>query len=156
MKISRYNTNTACNVPRKLSLRDPFTGELLKDDDGATLDFYIYGAHSDNARNAIKDRERKNANLTQDEAVDIGAEFLAQITQGWSGNIEDDDGPLVYSHKAAVKLYKDQDWIAQQVLNFSQNLGNYDPKRYEKSGNGSVNEPGSTVRRKAQSAQDTA
>jgi len=145
MKISQFNTNTACNIPRVLSLRDPFTGEVLKDESGKTLDFWVYGAHSDQARNASKNRDRQK---DADNAEQVGAEFLASLTQGWSGNIEDDNGPIEFSFKNAVNLYLNQDWIALQVLTFSQNLGNYDPKRYRKSADGSGSEPGSTPRRK--------
>jgi hypothetical protein len=157
MKISKFNTTTACNVPRKLSLRDPFTGELLIDDSGNTLDFYIYGAHSDVSRNARKDSERKtkNGKLSDDESAAIGAEYLARITQGWSGNVEDDNGLIEYSHKNALKIYLAEDWIAGQVLSFSQSLGNYDPKRFEKPGSGSQNAHGSTQPLKGAKKADT-
>jgi hypothetical protein len=157
MKISNFNTTTACNVPRKLSLRDPFTGELLVDDSGNTLDFYVYGSHSDASRNARKDSERKTqkGKLSDDESAEIGAEYLARLTQGWSGNIEDDSGLIDFNHKNAVKVYLSQDWIAGQVLSFSQSLGNYDPKRYEKSGSGSQSEHGSIQSRKGAKSADT-
>lgn len=156
MKISNFNTTTACNVPRKLSLRDPFTNDLLVDDEGNTLDFYVYGAHSDVSRNARRDSERrtKSGKLSDEESAKIGAEYLAKVTQGWSANIEDDDGPIEFNQKNAMKVYLSEDWIAGQVLNFSQGLGNYDPKLYEKSGSGSENAPGSIASRKAQKQAD--
>jgi hypothetical protein len=145
MKISQYNTTTACNIPRKLSLRDPFTGELLKDDKGQTIDFHLYGLHSDIARNAVKERARKKTEQMDDEQA--GAEFLAQLTMGWSANLEDDDGPIEFTFRNAAKLYIEQDWIARQVLGFINDVGNFNPRLYatpsggSKKGRGSIASP---------------
>jgi hypothetical protein len=141
MKIGQYNTTLACNIPRKLSLRNPFDNSILKDEVGNTLDFYIYGMHSDMARNAINDRPRKKSE-NEDESK-IGAEYLTAITMGWSPNVEDDDGPLEFNQKNAMKLYMEQDWIARQVLNFSTDLGNFNPRLYEKQSAGSKKGRGS-------------
>jgi hypothetical protein len=157
MKISRFNTRDASNVPQKLSLVDPFTGETIIDEKERTLDFYIYGIQSDVARNAMKARDRKygkGKNLTDDQSTQSGAEFLAALTQGWSDNIEDDDGPIPYSKETAIELYKNEDWIARQVSDFSMNLTNYDPKRLSESVFGSDNSPGSTRPRKSKSGQE--
>jgi hypothetical protein len=54
--------------------------------------------------------------------------FLAAITAGWSANIEMNGEPLKYNHENAVKLYLEQDWIGKQVLDFAQDMANYDPK----------------------------
>ena len=132
MKITKFNTTDASNVPQKMSLRDPFTGDTLVDDDGRTLDIWLYGVQSTNARNAMKARDRKFGKidkLSEEQAAQSGAEFLAALTQGWSDNIEDDAGPLKYSPAAAIELYKAQDWIARQVSAFAMELSNYDPKR---------------------------
>jgi hypothetical protein len=141
MKLNQYNTTIACNIPRKVSLRNPFDNAIIKDDKGDTLDFFVYGMHSDMARNAINDRQRKKAE--QDDDTKIGAEYLAAITMGWSHNIEDDNGQIEYSQKAAVKLYIEQDWIARQVLTFSTDLGNFNPRLYEKQSAGSKKGRGS-------------
>ena len=148
MKINQYNTTIACNIPRKVSLRNPFDNSIIKDDKGETLDFFVYGMHSDMARNAINDRQRKKSE--QEDEAKIGAEYLAAITMGWSHNIEDDSGPIEYSQKAAVKLYMEQDWIARQVLTFSTDLGNFNPRLYEKPSGGSKKERGSIAHQKAQ------
>jgi hypothetical protein len=146
MKLNEFNTTIASNVPRVLKLRDPFTNETLIDENGQTLDFYLYGMSSDIARNAMKEQSRKKAE--DREADEVGAEFLARMTQGWSSNIEDDDGPIAYSHKAAVDLYLTQDWIAKQVLGFISDLGNFDPRRYQKPASGSKKGRGSTAHQK--------
>ena len=57
-----------------------------------------------------------------------GAKFLAAITAGWSHNLELNGEPLKFNRENAVKLYMDQDWIGKQVLDFSQDMSNYDPK----------------------------
>lgn len=154
MKITQYNTTNACNIPRKLSLRNPFDNTLIKDEEGNTLDFFVYGMHSDLARNAINERQRKKAEQSNDE--EIGAEYLATITMGWSKNIEDDSGPIEYSKKAAIKLYKEQDWIARQVLSFSADLGNFNPQLYEKPSGGSKKERGSTAYQKGAASAELA
>jgi hypothetical protein len=132
MKINKYNTRDACNIPKPLSLKDPFNGETLIDEDGKTVDIFIYGRDSDVAKNALRDRERrygKQATLTPEQGEQAGAEFLAAITQGWSPNLEDESGPIEFTKEAAIKLYKDNDWIANQVWRFHRNLANYDPLR---------------------------
>lgn len=132
MKINQYNTRDACNVPKPLSLKDPFTQETIRDENGKTLDFFIYGRDSDVAKNALRDRDRRygrQAILTPEQEEQSGAEFLAAITQGWSPNVEDNNGPIEFTKDAAVKLYKENDWIATQVWKFHRNLGNYDPLR---------------------------
>jgi hypothetical protein len=132
MKISELNTTTACNTPRTLSLADPFTGEVLQDENGRTVDIQVYGIQSDIARNAIKERDRKygrQTSLTEDQKEQSGAEFLAALTAGWSDNLEDDNGPLPCTRDNAIKLYKAEDWVAKQVQQFSINLSNYDPKK---------------------------
>lgn len=156
MKINKFNTRDASNKPQKLSLVDPFSGETIIDDDDRTLDVYVYGIQSDVARNAIKARDRKfgkNKNLTDDQATQSGAEFLAAITQGWTDNIENDDGAIPYSRENAIELYKEEDWIARQVSTFSMDLVNFDPKRLSESASGSGSSHGSTRPPKSKQGQ---
>jgi len=130
MDITKYNTTVASDKAQTLHLRDPFTDELLVDENGDTIDLYLYGIQSTAARNAVADRERKanKKNLTSEETNLIGAEFLAAITVGWSNNIEIGGEKLAYSYKNAVDLYLEQDWIGQQVISFVSKLENYAPK----------------------------
>jgi len=153
MKITNFNTTDASNVAQKLSLADPFTGETIIDENDQTLDIMVYGIQSDMARNAMKSRDRKYGKqnkLSDEQAAQSGAEFLASITQGWSGNIEDDSGVIAFSRDAAIELYKTQDWIARQVQQFSMDLGNYDPKKWNESGRGLNISPGSKPSQKSQ------
>lgn len=126
MKVDKFNVQKACNVPKKLSLVDPFSGETIIDDDGKTLDLFVYGIKSSIARNAVKERDRKYGNIkkmTPEQQAKSGAEFLATLTQGWTENIENDDG----AYKSAVDMYLEQDWIAEQVQDFAMKLDNFDP-----------------------------
>lgn len=154
MRVTDLNTRDAANQARTLKLQDPYSksGELLKEEDGRTVDIYVYGAASDAGRNAIKERQRQYENredLTDEESAEIGAEYLAAITAGWSDNMEGDDGPIPFNHRNAKKLYKEQDWIATQVMKFAMDLSNYDPKKGSSaSGSGSDTSHGSTQRRK--------
>jgi hypothetical protein len=156
MKINKYNTRDASNVPGKLSLIDPFSGEVIIDDVGKTLDFYVYGMQSDMARNAKKARDRKYGklkSLTDEQASQSGAEFLADITQGWSGNVEDDDGPIPVNRENAIGVFLNEDWIAKQVLDFASNLTNYSPKHLSESASTSAGSHGSKARQKASKEQ---
>ena len=131
MDLSKFNTTAASDQAKTLSLINPFTEELIVDEKGNTLDIHVYGIKSTAARNAHAERERrsnKNAKLSFEASMREGAKFLAAITAGWSANIEMNGEPLKYNHENAVKLYLEQDWIGKQVLDFAQDMANYDPK----------------------------
>ena len=130
MDITKYNTQVASDNAQTLNLRDPFTDDVLVDSDGNTVDIYLYGIQSTAARNAIAERERRSnkKELSDEESKELGAEFLAKLTVGWSDNIEVDGKKLAFNYKNAVKLYMDQDWIGQQVISFISKLENYAPK----------------------------
>ena len=134
MDLTKFNTTLASDEEQTMSLVNPFTEETIIDDDGNTLDIYVYGIKSTAARNAHAERERRSGNrkLSFEASMREGAKFLAAITAGWSGNLELNGEPLKFSRENAVKLYMDQDWIGKQVLDFSQDMSNYDPK-YTKS-----------------------
>lgn len=130
MDIGQFNTTAASDIAKTLSLRDPFTGQLLKEEDGSTLDLHLFGIQSTHGRNANAARSRKlKGNLSEDESSQVGAEFLASLTAGWSKNLDMNGEPLKFNFKNAVSLYLTQDWIARQALEFVADLGNYDPKR---------------------------
>lgn len=130
MDLSQYNTTAASDVPQSLSLRDPFTQRLLKDEDGNPVTIELYGLRSTHGRNAQAERQRRSSkDMGDEEAARVGAEYLAALTAGWSKNLELGDGPLTFNRKSAVRLYLEQDWIAQQALDFAADLSNYDPKR---------------------------
>jgi hypothetical protein len=130
MDITQYNTTVASDNAQTLSLKDPFTDELLIDEDGKTVDIYLYGIQSTAARNAVAERERKSnkKDLTDEQSKELGAEFLAKLTVGWSDNIEVEGEKLKHTYNNAVALYLEQDWIGQQVIAFVSSLENYDPK----------------------------
>lgn len=160
MKVNKFNTRNASNIPRTLHLRDPFNqqaaNQVIVDENGKTLDFQVYGARSDISRNALKATERKygKKHLTDEQAVRSGAEYLAAITAGWSDNVEDDDGPIPYSYENAVNLYIKEDWIAEQVGLFSRDITNYDPTRSGELKHGSDNSPGFTRSQKTKTEKE--
>lgn len=135
MKIASLNTRDAANIPRPLTLHDAFdqTQEALGAD-GKPMVLWLYGMQSDRARNAQRERERKHGNrknLTDEQTARIGAEFLAAITQGWSDNWVDDDGKKIeYSPETAIQVYLCNDGLARQVMSFTAEIENYDPKRW--------------------------
>jgi hypothetical protein len=130
MDLSQLNTTKASDIPRACSLVDPFTNEILVDDDGKTIDIFLYGMKSTAARTATANRGRRSkANHSDEEVARMGAEFLADLTHGWSDNLHIGEERLDYSRANATKLYMDHDWIAEQVLQFARELENFDPKR---------------------------
>jgi hypothetical protein len=130
MDITKYNTTVASDNAQTLNLKDPFTNEVLIDEDGNTVDIYLYGVQSTAARNAVAERERKSnkKDLTDEQSKELGAEFLAKLTVGWSDNIEVEGEKLKHTYNNAVALYIEQDWIGQQVIAFVSSLENYAPK----------------------------
>ncbi len=130
MDITKYNTTVASDNAQTLNLKDPFTNEVLIDEDGNTVDIYLYGVQSTAARNAVAERERKSnkKDLTDEQSKELGAEFLAKLTVGWSDNIEVEGEKLKHTYNNAVALYMEQDWIGQQVIAFVSSLENYAPK----------------------------
>jgi len=130
MDITKYNTTVASDNAQTLNLCDPFTNEVLVDDNGDTVDIHLYGIQSTAARNAMAERERKSnkKDLTDEQSKELGAEFLAKLTVGWSDNIEVEGEKLKYTYNNAVALYMEQDWIGQQVIAFVSSLENYAPK----------------------------
>jgi hypothetical protein len=133
MKIAALNTRDAANRPRELVLRDAFSGEVLHGADGKPMRVWVYGDPSDKARNAKKEVMRKSggsANLSEEDHERIGAEYLAEITQGWSDNWIDENGEAIpFTHENAVQVYLLNDGMADQVTKFSRNISNYDPKK---------------------------
>ena len=130
MDITKYNTTVASDNAQTLHLRDPFTNEVLVDENGDTVDIHLYGIQSTAARNALAERERRSnkKDLTDDQSKELGAEFLAKLTVGWSDNIEVEGEKLKFTYNNAVALYMEQDWIGQQVVSFVSRLENYAPK----------------------------
>ena len=130
MKITAYNTKDACNNPQKMSLKDPFSGKILKDENGKTLDIFLYGKDSDRARQVSFEIERKFGkveNRTEEEQEQATIYKLARVTENWSDNIEDDEGQIKFSFENAQKLYSEQEWIALQAFRFVLDLSNFDP-----------------------------
>lgn len=130
MDITKYNTTVASDNAQTLNLKDPFTNQVLIDEDGNTVYIYLYGVQSTAARNAVAERERKSnkKDLTDEQSKELGAEFLAKLTVGWSDNIEVEGEKLKHTYNNAVALYMEQDWIGQQVIAFVSSLENYAPK----------------------------
>lgn len=130
MDLSKLNTTAASDIPRACSLVNPFTHELLLDDEGRTADIFVYGMKSTAARNANAARSRKaKANLSDEESAKLGAEFLADLTVRWSDNIELGGERLEFNRQNAIRMYLEQDWVAEQVLRFVVEIENFDPKR---------------------------
>jgi hypothetical protein len=158
MKVTKFNTVSASNIPRVHALVNPFTGEVIRDDKGDTLDFKLYGVKSDVARKAIHARDAKygkQQKLTDEDAAQSGAEYLAAVTASFSSNIEldDDEGPLAVNDENTKRIYMSEDWIARQVHDFHMSISNYDPERWGKSVRGSSNSDGSTQSPKAKKSR---
>lgn len=130
MNLNQFNTTAASDIPQTLELRDPFTQEVLMDEDGQPITLELYGLRSTAARNAHAARQRKiKKDPSPEEAARYGSEYLAAITAGWSSNLSLGEEPMAFNRQNAITLYLEQDWVASQALEFASELGNYDPKR---------------------------
>jgi hypothetical protein len=127
MDLSKFNTQRACDISASVKLRNPFTAELLKDENGNYLEIQIMGFHSTAARNILTaQKRRRNSGTLSDE--DAGAELLAILTTGWSDNVQLGGERLEFSRANAQKLYLSESWVANQVTAFAAELGNYNPE----------------------------
>lgn len=129
---SRFDPKVACAVAKKMSLVDPFskTGAFIKDEDGNTIDFDVVGVLSKDGVNAkAKYLREMNKKPSEEKEAEIGAEWAAGVTKGWSANISFvlDGQKLEFSEASAKELFMSQEWIGMQVLKFAYDQTNYDP-----------------------------
>lgn len=66
----------------------------------------------------------KLGKLTVQEQRSRGVRVLARITRGWE-NIEWEGNPLEFNQKNAEKLYRERQWIADQVNEFAGDPANF-------------------------------
>lgn len=123
--LNQFNTQTASDVAKTMTLVDPFTGNVARDANGDTITFQVLGMQSTVARNAMNANSRKKSKSQEQD----GAELLASLTTGWSDNVGLKGKKLPYSFDNAVELYLALDSVARQVLSFASDLANYEPKK---------------------------
>lgn len=105
----------------ELLLKDPQTGEVLGEDEGAPVTFVLYGEASRQYGIAIDKMTRRNNKRNQNrdttyvETIANSAEFLADLTVEVK-NMEYKGAPLA-GREAFVELYNDKGlgWIRSQV-----------------------------------------
>ena len=125
MDLSKFNPKVAANRSATCSLKYAGTNELIRDEDGKTLDIQVLGIGSDPWSEAELEIERENAaegiadtDKTQEQKERELARKIVAITTGWSSNIGlGNSKALKFTPENALKLYTDQQWIALQVLN---------------------------------------
>lgn len=163
MKISNLSPVKACNTAEKMSLTwpsGPNVGELVRDEDGRTLDFYVYGYQSERVTNAKREAERrwgKFENRSEEQSEAAGSLIFAAMVDRWSDNIEDSEGPVTVGDMERLIELVNSDgngWIATQVSNYSVSLKNYPPKNLGGSKSGSAALHGSTQSQKSKTGAD--
>lgn len=125
---ARFDTQQASDVPRECHLKDPYTGEFYFDDKGEPVTISVMGFQSTVARNKLNEQNRHK---TQAKPSDqLGAEFLATLTTGWSDSMSlDGNKKLPFSFDNAVSIYLKYDGLARQVSDFASNIANFEPKK---------------------------
>jgi len=139
MKLKRLDTKSAYEIPVKCTITDAFTSDQLIGSDGKPMEIYLYGAESEQARNAVREKDRKygKKKLTEEQVAEFNADFLVAITQGISPNWEGDDGSaIVYTRAVMRELYKDNDGLRLQVIRFTSDVSEYAPPICPKSSKG--------------------
>lgn len=120
IKLSKLNTSTTHNDGREFQLKDE-TGELTP------AMVRVKGTLSDCHRKwqrdnqAVLRKSRENAGMF----LLMDRDHHANMIVDWSGITLDDDSPFEYSPDNAKVLLEVAPYIADQILAFYSNLGNF-------------------------------
>jgi hypothetical protein len=113
MDISNLNPRKAADENLiRVVLVHPSSKDILEDDSGENLVIEVYGKDSSVWRKSALRHNRKKATKNAAELNDLFILILADCTDSISDNILIGDEPP----ESAKALYKDQEWIAEQVL----------------------------------------
>lgn len=133
---SNFDLTASADVPQKLTLLDPRTGEDVLSKDGTPVTLTLLGRDSTVAKKEGKRRSQEMINkslrggggkkLSVDEAQEGAISLLAKLTVGWEG-ISDGGQPFVHTYENAVSLYTKFVWIREQVDEFISDRQNFMP-----------------------------
>ena len=123
MDFSTFDPSVQADEGADMEIIHPVTGEIFMDGD-KPVTICVRGFES----KTIKDLARKHARKAQNgRKVDIeknGFELLVAATIGWSG-VSWEDEPLECTPKNVEMLYRERDFIGQQVLSFMSDAANF-------------------------------
>lgn len=132
---SNFDLTASADVPQKLTLLDPRTGEDILSKDGTPVTITILGRDSTIAKKEGKRRSQEMINkslrssgkkLSVDEAQEGAISLLAKLTIGWEG-LTDNGVSYDFSYDNAVALYSKFVWIREQVDEFITDRQNFMP-----------------------------
>lgn len=145
MDLSKLNTTAAADSAQRFELIDPFTAQVLTDENDKPLAFHIVGMQSTLAknedakiaRNAPKPLEK---NATDEQKAEHEATATAYYKRAYSEKvaamITKLEGKWQLGAKAIkagdietlAELIESQEWLANQLIMRSRDLKNYRPK----------------------------
>jgi hypothetical protein len=131
---------SAANSGAKLELKDPVTGEALKNKDGTTPTLVVLGLDSDVYRKitrrkvmgAMKDKRAGKRSLI-DEDIDRQIEvsdaeaidMMVAMTLGWENFFDPKGAKIAFSKQAVRELYAKYPLIREQVDAFAADRANF-------------------------------
>ncbi|MCP1550714.1 MULTISPECIES: hypothetical protein [Methylorubrum] len=125
LDLAEFDLQSEAERGAAMPVANPRTGEKT----GATLQ--VYGADARAYRVALRRirdaaaREMEREPTDEDDALILGrARSAAAAITGWSG-IALKGEPVDYSPEAAVEVLKAYPWLADQVLAYTANRGNF-------------------------------
>jgi len=104
-----------------MELRDPYTDEVIRSDDGEPWTITVMGADSPTFKRAIIDIQQatkpgRKMSPAEQERNTVNA--LARITIRWSKNWTWGKKPFEFSPENARRLYADRPWVRGQIDEF--------------------------------------
>lgn len=131
---SQFDLTASADIPQKLTLLDPRTGEELLDQDGKPVTITLLGRDSTVAKKESKRRSQEMLNravrqgatrkISVDETIESAVSLLSKLTVSWSG-FSKNGQPYDFSPENAESLYSEFSWIREQVDEFVSDRQNF-------------------------------
>lgn len=105
-----------------VTLKHPFTEEILKNDDGSAMTITVYATHSKEykkvvhaiANKRIKDaKNNKSADFTMEELEEATLDTIVKVTKDW--NLTYNGSSPKLDEAVAREVYENVFWIKPQV-----------------------------------------
>lgn len=119
MNLSDFNPQNSEAIT--ITLKSPYDDTDIEFN-GKPVKFTIHSMMSKPVRDAKTEADRKD--LGEEER---GMHILASLIQSWE-NVVTEDGNLKFSYDNAVKLFQEQEWIANQILAVAMDTKRFAPK----------------------------
>lgn len=117
MDVGLFETKNACDKGAECTIIHPITGPT-------EVKIRLVGQHGEVHRAAFSRMRLARQAVDSPNDEQLGAEFLADITLGWSG-IQRDGKELKFTRENAVWLYSNFEIVNNQVYAFATDLRNF-------------------------------